>query len=313
MSVSGRVKLSRQVLLPMGVLLVLGMIWGSSTNIARYVALAEVPPASYAFWTLFIGALLLLLVNVFRRQSIPLGPRYLGYYAVAGMLSSGIPTANMFLCLNHISVGAMSLVLTTVPLFTYFFSIIAGLERVHPTRALGIGLGLAGTLIVVLPEGGLPQTESLLWFLLAFVTPLGYASGTVYTARYRPYDIDALVGANAMMFASATFLFVLAMTFEDLYPIWARMSLVNDLIVLHGALSATAFTLFFVLVRIAGPVYFSQVAYLVTFFGIAIAMIVFNERYSIWLWLALALTVLGVALVNRAQTAARVVSAEPGN
>ena len=54
--------------------------------------------------------------------------------------------------------------------------------------------------------------------------------------------------------------------------------------------------------RNAGPVYISQVAYLVTFFGIAIAMGVFDERYSAWHWAAFAVTVAGVILVNRAQT-----------
>lgn len=297
--------------LPVMILLLLGLIWGSSTNIARYVAEAGVPPISYAFWALCIGAILLFVVNLFRRQTIPISLAHLRYYAIAGMCSSGIPTANMFLCLNHISVGAMSLVLATVPILTYLFSLAAGLEQVHSRRAAGICLGLAGALFVILPDDGLPQSQSLMWFLIAFITPLGYACGTVFTAKYRPHDVDALVGANAMMLASATFLFVVAVTVEDLYPIWARMSHINDLIVIHGALSATAFTLFFVLLRVAGPVYFSQVAYLVTFFGIAIAMIVFGERYSVWLWLALALTVVGVWLVNSVQKKTPVVSAEP--
>lgn len=308
---AGAVRLSGRRYLPILILLVLGFIWGSSTNIARYVAQAQVPPVSYAFWALFVGSMLLLVVNLFRRQTIPVSVSHLRYYVIAGLCSSGIPTANMFLCLNHISVGAMSLALTTVPILTYFFSLIAGLEQVQVRRAVGIALGLAGALVVILPEGGLPQATSLKWFLLAFVTPVGYASGTVFTAKYRPHDVDSLVGANAMMLASATFLFVIAVTFEDLYPIWARMSHINDLIVLHGALSATAFTLFFVLLRVAGPVYFSQVAYLVTFFGIAIAMVVFKETYSFWLWAALALTVVGVWFVNSAQTTAPVVSAEP--
>ncbi|MBT7814120.1 MAG: hypothetical protein HN549_11730, partial [Proteobacteria bacterium] len=38
------------------------------------------------------------------------------------------------------------------------------------------------------------------------------------------------------------------------------------------------------------------------FFGIAIAMVVFDERYSVWHWAAFAVTVTGVILVNRAQT-----------
>ena len=43
-------------------------------------------------------------------------------------------------------------------------------------------------------------------------------------------------------------------------------------------------------------------AYLVTFFGIGIAMVVFGERYSLWHWAALIVTAYGVWLVNSAQT-----------
>ncbi len=55
--------------------------------------------------------------------------RHLVYFIVAGALTSGLPTANMFLCLNYISVGAMSLVLTMVPIFTYLLSLILMIER----------------------------------------------------------------------------------------------------------------------------------------------------------------------------------------
>ena len=66
-------------------------------------------------------------------------------------------------------------------------------------------------------------------------------------------------------------------------------------------MAALGYTLFFLLVRIAGPVYFSQSAYLVTFFGIGIAFLIYNEQYSTWLWLALGITTGGVWLVNNTQ------------
>ncbi len=108
-----------------------------------------------------------------------------------------------------------------------------------------------------------------------------------------------------MLFASALILIVTAMLVGQRFIIWEEASLVSALIMMHGLIAAVAFTLFFVLVRIAGPVYFSQVAYLVTFFGIAIAMVVFDERYSLWHWAAFVLTVTGVILVNRSQKQTR--------
>jgi len=287
--------------LPLMILVTLGLLWGGVTNVARYIGLSETPPLGYAFWTVLIGAALLTLANIVRRQRVPLSARHIGYFLIAGTLTSGLPTANMFLCLNYISVGAMSLVLTMVPLATYFLSFVFALEQPNLKRASGIGLGLLGALLVVLPENGLPSDQPVGWFILAFLSPLGYAAGNVFTAKFRPADIDSLVGANGMMCASALLLLLATLISGQWFALWSEFSLINGLIALHGVVSAVAFTLFFVLVLIAGPVYFSQVAYLVTFFGIAIAMVAFGERYSLWHWAALVVTVFGVWLVNSAQ------------
>ena len=107
-----------------------------------------------------------------------------------------------------------------------------------------------------------------------------------------------------MMCASALLLLIATLVSGQWFVLWSEPSVIDGLISLHGVISAVAFTLFFVLVRIAGPVYFSQVAYLVTFFGIGTAMVIFGERYSLWLWAALLVTVYGVWLVNSAQTKA---------
>ena len=286
---------------PIVILISLGLLWGGVTNVARFVGLSGIPPLAYAFWTLIIGAGLLTLVNLVRRKQFPSSPRHLRYYLVAGALSSGLPTANMFWCLNYISVGVMSLALTMVPLATYLLAVVFGLEKPQIKRASGIGLGLLGALLVILPDNGLPADQPVGWFMMAFFTPAAYAAGSVYTAKYKPADVESLVGANGMMLASALLLLCLMLIAGQWYALWEDFTLVNGLITLHGVVSAIAFTLFFTLIRIAGPVYFSQVGYLVTVFGIAIALVVFGERYSVWHWLALGVTIYGVWLVNSAQ------------
>ena len=42
----------------------------------------------------------------------------------------------------------------------------------------------------------------------------------------------------------------------------------------------------------------SQIAYLVTGFGVLWSMVLLGERYSLWVWAAFALMLLGVALVQ---------------
>lgn len=287
--------------LPFSTLIFLGLLWGGATNIARFVGLSGVPPLGYAFWTVLIAAALLTLINAIRRKLIPLSPRRLVYFLIAGAISSALPTANMFLCLNYISVGAMSFALITIPLITYLLSVLSSLETLDTKRGVGIALGFVGTLFVVIPENSLPASQPVGWFLLAFLTPIGYATGSVFTAKFNPPDVDPLIGANGMMCVAALLLYFAAIVSDQWYPLWVDLHGVNVLVISHGVLAAFGYTLFFLLVRIAGPVYFSQSSYLVTFFGIGIAFLVFDEQHSAWLWLALGITTCGVWLVNSGQ------------
>jgi drug/metabolite transporter (DMT)-like permease len=48
----------------------------------------------------------------------------------------------------------------------------------------------------------------------------------------------------------------------------------------------------------AGPIFASQVGYVVTGSGVVLGMIVYGERHSPWVWAALALMFAGLALVK---------------
>ena len=62
--------------------------------------------------------------------------------------------------------------------------------------------------------------------------------------------------------------------------------------------SGAALAFMFEIIRLAGPVFFAQVAYLVTASGVLWGMALFGERHSGLIWLALALMLAGIALVN---------------
>ena len=62
---------------------------------------------------------------------------------------------------------------------------------------------------------------------------------------------------------------------------------------------ALAFYLMIEIIRIAGPVIFTTVNFIVPLAAIGWGIIFFDESHSIWIWAALALMILGVLLVNR--------------
>lgn len=291
--------------IPVAVLLMLGVIWGSITNIARYVGqTTALPPLSYAFWTLLIGGCLLFVINLIRRSTLPVSPRHLGFYLIAGALGSAVPTTNLFMVLQHISAGQMSIALATVPLFTYALALLLRVEPLDRRRLFGVVLGFVGALVILMAQPPDSSGNARIWFLMAFLTPLFYALGNHFTARFRPATGDSLSMANGMVLAAALILLGIASVGDGIFPVWRESGALVTLVLIHGLLSGVAFTLFFVLIKIAGPVYFSQVAYLVTVFGIAIGMIVFGERHGSALWLAVAIIFVGVLLVNLTQAAA---------
>ena len=64
------------------------------------------------------------------------------------------------------------------------------------------------------------------------------------------------------------------------------------------ALSSLAYVLFLEILRLAGPVFFSQVGYIVTLTGLLWGAFFFDERHSHWIYLATLMIVIGVAMVN---------------
>ena len=286
--------LARSLLL----LLTLGALWGGMTALAKFVTLAGVPALGYAFWQTSGAGLILLLVCLARGNPPPLERAHVRHYLVIAAFGSAIPTTNLFYALSHLSTGLVALVITTVPLFTYLLSLGARLEGFDGRRAAGIGLGFAGALVILLPQGSLPSPDLIPFVLLAFLSPFFYSLSSVYAIKFRPPKIDSLHAATGMMLGSSLMLLPAALATGGFHPLWHDFALADGLILAHMGLAALTFHMYFVLLHRAGPVYFSQVAYIITINAVLWGVILFDERHSPWIWLALALVFAGVALVN---------------
>lgn len=66
-----------------------------------------------------------------------------------------------------------------------------------------------------------------------------------------------------------------------------------------AAFASAAYAGLFVLQRRGGPLVVSQLGYVITVATLVIGIALLGERYSNWVWLAVALVFLGVYLVNR--------------
>jgi len=280
-------------------LLLLGANWGIAFSFAKFGQLGGIPPLGYGLWQYGGGAAILAIICVLRRKFPPLSRRHLGYYLIAGLTGIAIPTINMLYVVAHIPVGVFTLLVTLAPLLTYGIALVFGAESFDRRRMCGMLLGFAGTLFILVPRGSLPSPDMAPWVALGLVTPIFYAASNVYISMARPEGVDSLALGAAMSVSVAVILLpvvVLTGTFHPLYPPFATADLA---LLAHMGAAGLGVLLMFEIIRLAGVVFMSQVAYIVTLNGIFWGWMFFDEHHSPWIWAALVTILGGVALVTK--------------
>lgn len=283
-------------------LVTLGLLRGGLISIAKVVSVSGVPPFGYVFWQSFSASVFLIVVILLRGQAVTADKAFLRYYFVCAMLGIVLPNALFFHVVRTIPAGSMAVILTTVPLLTYAFALLLNIERANVLRAAGILTGFFGATLMAWPAGG--DFANLNWhMLLGFLCPASYALTSVYASRTQLTVKDPMLLACGTLATAAIFSLPIALSLDQLHPIW-RLGQTELLIIAHGAGSGIAFTLFFKLIKVAGPVFYSQSTYIIGLTGIGWGMLIFDERHGPIFWVATAFVLGGIMLVNQQQRAA---------
>ena len=288
-------------LLPVTILVILGMLWGGVPSLSKYVGQQGVSPLSYAFWILTIAASVLIIINFVRGAGLP-PARHLVFYVICGVSGSAIPTTCMYYSVAHIPAGLMILLIGIAPILTYQFAVIFSVEKYHPLKTLGLLFTFIGLVLILLPDSVTELNAPVPWILFALLTPTFYAVNIVYTSIYRPENIHIFDLSSGMLIAAAAFMFAVTILFEPLYPLWNAEPIIALLMFYHGTLTATAFCLFYSLLKISGPLFSSQVTYSVTLFGIAIAAYVHDEVLPLLVWVAAGLMFAGIGFIQKGRS-----------
>jgi len=185
-----------------------------------------------------------------------------------------------------------------VPVFALPIALILGFEKPETRRMFGIVLGAAAIFLMLGPKASLPVGTPVIYAFLTLMGALFYAMQGNFITWHGGRGLDAvqiLFGSSLFAFVVVAPAAVLSGQFVSLNQHWgaAEWAILGTSI-LHAA----AYGGFFALVARAGPVFTSQVAYLVTGFGVLWSMLLLSETYSLWVWLAFALMVTGILLLR---------------
>ncbi len=282
---------------PLLLLLATGMTLGMAPPFARVAAANGIPMIDFAFWQYLLGGLLLVALAMLTGARPPL--RHLRFYAISGLITLALPNVLIFLAVARIGAGLPSIAYAFPAMLTYAFALGLRMEKLIWTRAAGIGLGVIGILMILLPRTGPISDADLPWMLLAMLAPVSLAAGNIYRTRYWPKDAPPLALASGTLLGAAGWLLIASLVFNGGLYLPSHTAPADWVLAAAGLFACLSFIPYFELQRVAGPVYLSQIGYVMAATSLLVGTFVFGERYGLLVWLAVIVIVVGILLVNR--------------
>ena len=278
-------------------LIALGAIWGGSFFFAR-VAVAEIPPLALVLFRVAIAALVLHVYLAATRTSFRPAFAMAGSFFALALLNNVIPFSLMFAGQTELGAGAASILNATTPFWTVILAnMFTDDEKLSWAKLAGIGLGLAGTVVMVGP-GALAGLGGPVWAKLALLgTALSYAVAVIYARRFR--SLAPPVVATGQLTASTIIMIPVVVMwhgtdglFSASIPAWAA--------VFGLAVLATSFgyILFFSLVRSAGATGTSLVTLIVPVSAILLGAAFLGERLESFEFAGMGLIALGLLMID---------------
>lgn len=288
-----------------GALLGAGAAWGLTVPLTKIMVSGGAHPLGLIFWQFVIGALALGAMLALRGRRLQPKLAAAPYIALVALIGTIIPNSATYVAADQLPAGVMGLNLAMVPIFSLAIAAILRVERLVPRRALGVGFGAAGVLFVVGPEASLPNPAAAAFVFVALIAPFCYGLEGNVIARLAPPDLDAIETLFLASLLGAAIIGPVAYAggFWAPLPLWhpAAFGAVEQALIGASLLHAAAYSGYIWLVGRAGPVFTSQIAYVVTLLSVLASMAFLGERYSLWIWAAVACMLAGLWFVRPAE------------
>jgi drug/metabolite transporter (DMT)-like permease len=271
------------------------VIYGAVFSVNKLAATGGAPPLAYAFWQSFGAGLVLWIVLTLRGERLSASRPALTSYIVIGALVIGIPISLLTYIAPKLPAGVMTLVLALSPPFTFIMGVAVRVERFRWLGLLGLLFGFAGVVLIVAPGASAAEPIAWQWFLLALLAPVMFAGSNIAAALLQPPASSSVATAAGVLFGSALVLLpVMLIAGQAWSPTRLDEATIGTLLAI--AINATFLVLFLEIIRRAGPVFFAQFNYLAVLAGVAWGAVIFGERLSIYVILAMLLMFVGVFL-----------------
>lgn len=272
------------------------LLWSTGFVGAKY-GLPYSDPITFLWIRFAVVTVLLGIIVLVSGVKLPRQPRVWAHIAVTGLLLHSLYLGGVFTAIDAgIDSGISALIVGIQPLFV---ALLVGPllgESLSRQQWLGFMLGLGGLALVLLKtfEIGRLPLDGLLANLLAL---LGLVLGQLYQKRFVP-AVDIRAGTLIQFAAAFVFSFLYAQCFEAGRVEW-HPDFVFALAWLCIVLSLGAMSLLWYLIRHGAAAKTASLFYLVPVSTALLGYLILDEVLTLVQMLGIALTAVGVAIINR--------------
>jgi drug/metabolite transporter (DMT)-like permease len=289
------------------------VVWGS-TYLGIAIAIETIPPFLMLSIRFALAGAILLAWEVLRTGRAFRLPsaRELRDSAIVGALLLGIGNGFVGLAEKTVPSGIAATLIAIIPAW---FAVLGWLYFRDPLPRLvlvGIGVGLAGVVLLVWPFGQGANSIDLVGVVILLIAPIGWAHGSIFSARRARLPARPLTATGLQMLLGAGALFIeagLTGEYGRFHPEAVSGSSLAALAYLTVIGSIVAFNAYAWLLRNAPLSLVSTYAYVNPVVAVALGSVILAEPVTPRTLVASAVIVVAVAMIVTAR--GRVSRAEP--
>lgn len=288
----------RPMVINTAILLLIGTIWGLTQPLTKIAVSTGHGYFGLIFWQLVIGVLTMAVISLVRGRRLPLHRSALRTYLVIALIGTVIPNTASYQAIAHLPAGMVSILMSLIPVVAFPIALGLGLETFSARRLLGLLVGLGGVSLLILPNASLPEAITIFWIPVALIAVFCYALESNIVAKWGTGGVDGVGVLFGASLVGAIIVLPLALAsgqFISPLRIWAAPEWA---LVVSSVLHVLVYAGFIWLVGRTGPVFAVQISYVVTITGVVWAMQLLGERFAPNFWVAMALVLGGVFLVQ---------------
>jgi drug/metabolite transporter (DMT)-like permease len=275
----------------------LGLTFGLSFSIVKIILREIESPLVLLFWQSCFSSVLLFAFSVYSLNSLKDIINNIGALTILACFGVIVPNFILYLSAAHLSAGTISIILALIPFCAYIIALMLRLEQLELVRLFGVILGFAAILFLVFPGNANNKAYFNIWFLTGLLVPIFIASTNIFLSSVRFKKVKPVQMAFGMNFLSAAILSLMLPSNVNFWLSTHSTKLVFCVFLL-SFIGSIGFIIFIKLVKNYGPVFASQVNYLITISGIMWGYIILSEVHSMRFWVSLLLIIGGLFLVR---------------